>query len=291
MATTYIQFNHMDGLRGMCYSSFYRERDGRIEAVHVAVHPADCLPTLPTSSSDEIVRIFDGFPESAGHSWATLGISRGEDGTVRAMPNAWPPHRLEPNMLPGNYPTFNYLELHSILAYNDRVERVDLNGRPCILKVARHPRDIGRIAREIQIYHVLTQRRSTACPRFLGYAYEGTTNRMVGFLCEDITGHHPRPGDINDLKICDNALNQLHAMGITHGDINRSNIIITYNGHAKYIDFERGSILTHGSESEWRNKKYDDSLEVLSDRQVASNGMQGASWSAWTRRNPRSRHD
>jgi serine/threonine protein kinase len=71
-------------------------------------------------------------------------------------------------------------------------------------------------------------------PKFCGYVYEETEDRVIVFLMEDLHGYHPLLGD---LELCQNALQNLHSLGIVHGDLNRNNILIETNV-VKFLDFE-----------------------------------------------------
>ncbi|PYI33561.1 hypothetical protein BP00DRAFT_338887, partial [Aspergillus indologenus CBS 114.80] len=69
-------------------------------------------------------------------------------------------------------------------------------------------------------------------PRFLGHLTEH--DRVIGFLMERITNaRHAGP---EDLELCREALAQLHALGLLHGDTNRHNFLIR-DGKAIVIDF------------------------------------------------------
>ncbi|OJJ98532.1 hypothetical protein ASPACDRAFT_62033 [Aspergillus aculeatus ATCC 16872] len=70
-------------------------------------------------------------------------------------------------------------------------------------------------------------------PRFLGHLTEH--DRVIGFFMERIPdARHAGPADIG---LCRQALSQLHALGLRHGDTNRHNFLIS-NGKAILIDFE-----------------------------------------------------
>ncbi|PYH47042.1 alpha-galactosidase A precursor [Aspergillus saccharolyticus JOP 1030-1] len=69
-------------------------------------------------------------------------------------------------------------------------------------------------------------------PRFLGHLTEH--GRVIGFLIERIS--NARPAGTEDVEPCREALSQLHALGLLHGDINRHNFLIR-DGKATLIDF------------------------------------------------------
>ena len=56
----------------------------------------------------------------------------------------------------------------------------------------------------------------------------------MGFLLEKVEG---RPASLPDLSICNTALEKLHQLGFTHGDVNRHNFLVTEDG-VRLLDFE-----------------------------------------------------
>jgi RIO-like serine/threonine protein kinase len=57
---------------------------------------------------------------------------------------------------------------------------------------------------------------------------------VVAFLFEELYGDF---ASIDDLQVCSEALQELHGLGILHGNINKYNIFLTADG-PKFIDFE-----------------------------------------------------
>lgn len=100
-----------------------------------------------------------------------------------------------------------------------------------IAKIARFEWEIPRIERETRAYQLLEG--SGLTPRFLGHIHEH--GRIMGFLLEKIEG---RPASIQDLGVCETALEKLHELGFLHGDANRYNFLVTERG-VKLLDFER----------------------------------------------------
>jgi hypothetical protein len=92
-----------------------------------------------------------------------------------------------------------------------------------IAKIARFEWEIPRIERETRAYQLLEG--SGLAPRFLGHIHE--YGRIVGFLLEKIEGH---PASIQDLGICETALEKLHKLGLLHGDANRYNFLSRKRG-------------------------------------------------------------
>ena len=56
----------------------------------------------------------------------------------------------------------------------------------------------------------------------------------MGSLLEKIKG---RAASIQDLSMCETALEKLHELGLLHGDANRYNFLVTEEG-VKLLDFE-----------------------------------------------------
>lgn len=73
------------------------------------------------------------------------------------------------------------------------------------------------------MYQYLLSEDFRFAPELLGYVYEETPDRVIGFLCQAIRGGHPLAADHDK---CMDALERLHAKGIYHGDINKFNILI-----------------------------------------------------------------
>ena len=86
----------------------------------------------------------------------------------------------------------------------------------------------------MEVYQNLAQKKSQLGPEFLGYAFEGLRDRVIGFLLKALSG---RPACISDLENCKEALRELHNSGLVHGDPVKDNILITRQG-PKFIDFE-----------------------------------------------------
>ncbi|QPC78279.1 hypothetical protein HYE68_009031 [Fusarium pseudograminearum] len=99
-----------------------------------------------------------------------------------------------------------------------------------IAKIARFEWELPRIEQETRAYQLLEG--SGLAPRFLGHVHEN--GRIVGLLPEKVEG---RSASAKDLDICEAALGKLHALGLSHGDVNRYNFLITEEG-VKLLDFE-----------------------------------------------------
>jgi RIO-like serine/threonine protein kinase len=86
----------------------------------------------------------------------------------------------------------------------------------------------------VLIYSTLTASAFPHAPKFIGFVYEETKARIVGFLMEELSGETP---DIHNLRDCVETVRLLHTCGIVHGDLNKYNFLMTEYG-AKIFDFE-----------------------------------------------------
>jgi hypothetical protein len=68
----------------------------------------------------------------------------------------------------------------------------------------------------------------------VGHVYEGSNNRVIGFLIEALSGHH---SDIRDLEVCQDTAMKLHALVIIHRDLHKLNYVLQEKT-VKHMDFE-----------------------------------------------------
>ncbi|TWU74618.1 hypothetical protein ED733_001826 [Metarhizium rileyi] len=192
-------------------------------------------------------------------SWKTLTVSA-ENSVVQTQSDVFKPHSLPTDVLFEGYPFFDLLKLQNLKAVKSRTWSCLHHGRRCYLKTARFQFEVNALAREVNAYHAL--RNSDLCPNLVGYVYEESPDRVVGFLMEEIVGYHPT---IDDLAPCEAALRKLHNMGIAHGDPHKYNIIIAVDG-AKFIDFEQAAL--RDDTEEWPNtvqKEHEELRDKLLD--------------------------
>ena len=71
-------------------------------------------------------------------------------------------------------------------------------------------------------------------PRLFGYVYEELNDRVIGYLIEALSGHHP---GIRDLEVCQDAAMKFHALGIVHRDLNQLDFILQEKT-VKLLDLE-----------------------------------------------------
>lgn len=131
-----------------------------------------------------------------------------------------------------------------------------LEGKRCFLKLAQNEDDLRSLAHEIRVYHFLMQKESDLSPKLIGYACDGSVDRVVGFFYEEVAGEYPV---YSQLKQCQVALRELHDLEIVHGDISRFNMIFAKHGQGvKFIDFEWARVGTESVELEWEDRKRDE---------------------------------
>ena len=82
---------------------------------------------------------------------------------------------------------------------------------------------------ETRIYQLLEG--TGLAPAFLGHVDEN--GRVIGLLLEKAEG---RFASIDDINECKTALQQLHKLGLQHGDVNRHNFLVDED-RVKLIDF------------------------------------------------------
>ncbi|RHZ69889.1 hypothetical protein CDV55_103988 [Aspergillus turcosus] len=166
--------------------------------------------------------------------WKTLTVRSGVQG-IESTPDEFVPHGLDLGQL--NIPGaifLNLLDLTTVSRISDRVFKVKYDGETWILKIAQFRHEIPALQREVSIYSTLTSTGFPLAPKFIGFVYEETKARTVGFLMEEISGKTP---DIHNLRDCVETVRLLHTFGILHGDPNKYNFLMTEHG-AKIFDFE-----------------------------------------------------
>jgi serine/threonine protein kinase len=201
--------------------------------VYVSVLDGDIFPRDCRTDGDRVLSKLREIPEWE-EEWKTLTVRRGFHG-IDSTADEFMPHGLDLRQL--NIPGavfLNLLDLTTVSRISDRVSRVKYDGETWILKVARFRHEIPALQQEVWIYSTLTSTGFPLAPKFIGFVYEETEARIVGFLMEEIFGE---TADIHNLKDCVETVRLLHAFGIVHGDLNKYNLLMTEQG-AKIFDFE-----------------------------------------------------
>ncbi|OBT82034.1 hypothetical protein VE02_09442 [Pseudogymnoascus sp. 03VT05] len=233
---------------------YHIRRGDRI--VYVSVLHADIVPPEHRTEGSRILSHLRRHPGWDG-KWRTL-TARKRDGGVECTVNKFEAHKLDSGAVGACAgPAFNLLELERCGRISERMARVVVGGTVCVVKIARFKHELEALEREVRVYDALRDRKFSLCPGFIGYVYEEEKDRAVGFLMEELYGRHP---DIRDLGTCEDTVEQLHGVGVVHGDLNKYNIIVSGNV-AKLIDFEVSTFLEDGHHEEAK-----DELRKLADQ-------------------------
>lgn len=233
----------------------YRIRRGK-RVVYVSVLHDDIVPPDHLTDGSRILshlRQLPGWDEE----WRTL-TARQTDGVVECSVDEFAPHALDSRAIDACAgPRFNILELERRERISERMARVVVGETTCVVKIARFKHELEALEREVRVYGALRDRKFTLLPEFIGYVYEEEEGRVMGFLMEELHGRYP---DIEDLRACEDTVEQLHGVGVVHGDLNKYNIIVSRNV-AKLIDFEVSTFLEDGHHEEAK-----DELRKLADK-------------------------
>jgi predicted Ser/Thr protein kinase len=206
-------------------------RNSRV--VYVSILDGDIIPRDCRTDGDRVLPKLRKIPEWE-EEWKTLTVRRGFQG-FESTADEFMPHGLDLQQL--NVPGavfLNLLDLTRVSRISDRISRVKYDGETWILKVARFRHEIPALQQEVSIYSTLTASAFPHAPKFIGFVYEETKARIVGFLMEELSGETP---DIHNLRDCVETVRLLHTCGIVHGDLNKYNFLMTEYG-AKIFDFE-----------------------------------------------------
>jgi len=126
----------------------------------------------------------------------------------------------------------DYLDLqlgHKLLFNVQEATCPQIEGK-VVVKLARFPWEIPLLEQETQAYEWIKD--TDIGPVFLAHLTE--EGRTIGFVMEHIA--NARHAEPEDLTLCREALDQLHKLGIQHGDINKHNILI-HDENVTLIDF------------------------------------------------------
>ncbi|EGX93718.1 Protein kinase-like domain [Cordyceps militaris CM01] len=201
------------------------------------------------------------------HQWKTLVVATTESG-LRVKADAFQPHCVSPDYVYDDYPKFDILKLKCDHNLKVRTWRCEHRGSVTYVKLARFDFEVAALEQEIKTYHLL--RGSSLAPAMIGYVYEDTCDRVVGFITEQAVGPYP---EVADHAACAAALHELHEKGIAHGDLNKYNIIMTSNG-PKFIDFEASNV--RGEAADWEQLAQKETQEFYG-RLSDESGL-GAPW-------------
>ena len=243
--------------------SLYRIRRGN-RIVYVRHFYPDFIPESDRTDSERVLLKLRELREWNGR-WSTLEIKKTSKGFA-CEADTFQPHRLirYPNPNPSDQ-FYNLLDLERTRRINERTSLISLNGHEYIMKIARFDCELRYLYQEVRAYGILMVRGLTLCPKFVGYVYEESPDRVVGFLLERLEGRHPEgrhPGD-EDFVACENAMQRLHACGIVHGDLYKPNILI--GDEVRFVDFEDSKLLEDDDYEQCKAKERETLTEKLAD--------------------------
>lgn len=239
----------------------YRVRRGR-RVVYISILGTDIIHREVRTDGDWVVSMLCKLPVWQ-QNWHTLTITT-SNGITRYELDQFQPHRvdLQESRL-HQLPRFNLFDLELRNRISDRVSQVAVQEGNMVLKIARFKYEVAYLRNEIQIYRSIRESSFKFAPTFIGYVYEEVEDRIIGFLVEELQGRHPT---IDDLDACRATVQQLHRIGILHGDLNKYNIIIA-GETAELIDFEASSYISGDG------KEASTELCQLSDKLLDDSGV------------------
>ncbi|KAJ4155622.1 hypothetical protein LMH87_000858 [Akanthomyces muscarius] len=206
---------------------------GRATVVYVHVSTTEFLAEDNRTYGPGIIRLLSKLDEWRRPDWKTLTITMNAASTLQIDVDAFQPHSMSPASIHGCYGLFDVLNLKREYNVKARTRHCLARGAEVYVKLARFEFEVRALEREVKVYHRLCG--SAVSPALVGYVYEDTHDRVVGFITEELVGHYPESTD--DYVACSEALRDLHEVGVIHGDMNKYNIIMTKDG-PKFIDFE-----------------------------------------------------
>lgn len=160
---------------------------GNTRIVYVSVLDGDIVPLDCRTDSFPKLRKVPRWEEG----WKTLTVRSGSHG-IESTPDEFSPHGLNLGRLNVSSVMFdNISDLSTVSRISDRIFRIRCDGGTWILKVARFRHEIPYLQREVSVHSTLTSSGFPLAPRFIGYIYEETKDRTVGFLMEEILGKPP----------------------------------------------------------------------------------------------------
>lgn len=223
--------------------------------VYVLLKPSSLIPEQCRTSGPSFIQQVSKLDEWQ-EPWKTLTLSKDQP-----LLDDFPPHSLSKEVVPVGYKLYDLFTLQDVKQVKHRTCRFQESGTQCYMKIARFGFEIQTLKQEVRAYLTLTALGTNLAPKLLGFVYEETPDRIVGLVMEAIEGRRPTPVDF---EMCSDALEELHRLGIIHGDINNHNIIIHADG-VRFIDFEDAYIRTSNQDRSWAWRTSLE-MQVLKDR-------------------------
>lgn len=178
-------------------------------------------------------------PDLPDSPWTTMSIWRDKGGSIASSISTWP---LLGILTTWHERRINVLSLTRTRGIRLRVHEVQYDGGTAIAKIARFQWETPLIERETWAYSIISRHHSQhaneppIAPNFLGHLVEN--GRPMGFLLQKVDGE---PACIDDSPDFEALLRRVHRLGLVHGDVNRSNLIVdreSGNG-VRLVGFER----------------------------------------------------
>ncbi|KAJ6784333.1 hypothetical protein PWT90_09956 [Aphanocladium album] len=258
----------IDAAPNDCLYRIRRSICGHARIVYVRILSNDFIPQDDRTFGPAILRRLSDLDEWH-REWKTLTISASAD-NLRIDVDIFKPHSLSPEHVHDCYPLYDIADISCQEHMKTRTWRCSAPGAQVYLKLARFQFEIRALEQEVKAYNLL--HGSGLAPEFVGYVYEETPDRVVGFITEQVIGRYPN--DASDFAACLVALRGLHEKGIVHGDLNKHNIIITEDG-PKFIDFEESIVLLDQARN-WEQCAQGEEQNLLAS--LSDQSGKGAPW-------------
>ncbi len=210
--------------------------------VYVSIQAPSIIPPQDKTESSKALTHMRKVPKW-DQDWQTLTVAKRDD-EMLCFENLFLPHRLPKNaLLVPCHENFNIMNLQPVKRISHRVSLARQDRNLYCVKIARFNHELVYMKREVWAYKMLVKSGLTIAPKFHGYVYEEHPDRIIGFLMEIIDGRH---ADVEDLEPCRKVVQQMHGLGLIHGDLNKYNFIVTENG-VKLVDFEASEFADEGT--------------------------------------------
>ncbi|KAL2261156.1 hypothetical protein VTK26DRAFT_4630 [Humicola hyalothermophila] len=225
---------------------FQRASGTNNRVAYVTLNDPDIIPEddFKRTYGPSIVKELSKLPEW-NSSFTTLVVHKNGE-RIWCEADTFRPHAVPKQYILDRHPAYDVFNMTHLDRVRDRVSKAVLDdGRACFLKVAHFAHELPFLICELEAYHCLENHQSKLAPNLLGYVYEESRDRVIGFLVEPV---ERRVAGISDLEACSKALGELRRI-LIHGDLCKYNILITPDG-PKFIAFECSTILTGTEEEE-----------------------------------------
>ncbi|OAL23379.1 hypothetical protein AYO22_06429 [Fonsecaea multimorphosa] len=159
---------------------FLREGNYEKRVIYVDILDISIIPEDSRTSGYELVR---NLSQLSGwfEEWDTLTVLKiGKE--IYCVQDHFSPHEIPPKKVVRDYPFFDILDLRLVARLTPTVTYVDNGSELCYLKMAPFRSDVDAVSQELEAYHVLARRNPRLRREFLGYAFEGPRERVVGYL-------------------------------------------------------------------------------------------------------------